>query len=108
MRTGGEIYARLWSLSGVGSEFGTLSWERRLKIEVQENKDKQEPRKLYLNRQQSLQASILTDEDDMKEKASMVCHRAAHIPSPRPGKAEGGNVGGATEVWVQIQPTPTR
>lgn len=73
---------------------------------MQENKDKQEPRKLYLNLQQSLQASILTDEDDMKEKASMVCHRAAHTPTPSSGKAEGGNMVGATGVWAQIQPTP--
>lgn len=69
---------------------------------MQENKDKQEPRKLYLNLQPSLQASILIDEDNMKEKASMVCHRAAHISSPRPKKAEGGNVVGATGVWAQI------
>lgn len=38
------------SMSGVESEFGTLGWaadwERRPDSNVQENKDKQEPRKL--------------------------------------------------------------
>lgn len=31
------------------------NWEKRLNIEVQENEDRQEPRKLYFNLQQSLQ-----------------------------------------------------
>lgn len=46
----GGIYARLLPLCLVLSEFGTLGWaadwERRPDSNVQENKDKQEPRKL--------------------------------------------------------------
>ena len=82
------------SMSSVRSEFGTLSWvgnwERRFNNEVQENK--QEPRKTHLNWQLSLHPSILTEVDDLQERAIVVCHRAAHIPSPSCGKAEGGNV----------------
>lgn len=59
-------------MSGVESEFGTLGWaadwERRPDSNVQENKDKQEPRKLSQNLHLSLQASILNYMDDLQEK----------------------------------------
>lgn len=75
----GEVYTRLLPLCLVlGLEFGTLSWlgnrERRLNNAVQENKDKSEPRKMYCNLHLSIQASIISDVDDLQEKASMFCH----------------------------------
>lgn len=75
---------------------------------MQEIDDKQEPRKMYLNLQLSLQASILTEVNGLLEKASVVSHRAAHIPSPSCGKAGGGNVVEPQGLWVQTQPMPTR